>query len=113
MRNEFIQHARNVFDRAVQILPRIDQLWYKYVYMEEMVGDMPKCRAVWERWMQWLPDDNAWTAYAKFETRCQQFERAEEVTRRYVNSYPSARAFLRFAKWAEFDLKKVPLAREI
>jgi hypothetical protein len=29
-----------------RILPRIDQLWYKYCYMEEMVGDMPKCRAV-------------------------------------------------------------------
>jgi crooked neck len=113
MRNEFINHARNIFDRAVQILPRIDQLWYKYCYMEEMVGDMPKCRAVWERWMKWMPDDNAWTSYAKFETRCQQYDRAEQVMRRYVNEYPSARAFLRFAKWAEFDLKKVPLAREI
>jgi crooked neck len=113
MRNEFINHARNIFDRAVQILPRVDQLWYKYCYMEEMVGDMPKCRAVWERWMKWMPDDNAWTSYAKFETRCQQYDRAEQVMRRYVNEYPSARAFLRFAKWAEFDLKKVPLAREI
>mmetsp|Transcript_24254 Transcript_24254/g.35941 ORF Transcript_24254/g.35941 Transcript_24254/m.35941 type:complete len:693 (+) Transcript_24254:123-2201(+) len=113
MRNEFINHARNIFDRAVQILPRVDQLWYKYVYMEEMVGDMPKCRAVWERWMKWLPDDNAWTSYAKFETRCKQLEKAENVMRRCVNEYPSARAFLRFAKWAEFDLGKVPLAREI
>lgn len=113
MRNEFINHARNIFDRAVQILPRIDQLWYKYCYMEEMVGDMPKCRAVWERWMKWMPDDNAWTSYARFETRCQQYDRAEQVMRRYVNEYPSARAFLRFAKWAEFDLKKVQLAREI
>ena len=113
MRNEFINHARNIFDRAVQILPRVDQLWYKYCYMEEMVGDMPKCRAVWERWMKWMPDDNAWTSYAKFETRCQQYDRAEQVMRRYVNDYPSPRAFLRFAKWAEFDLKKVSLAREI
>mmetsp|Transcript_17721 Transcript_17721/g.26883 ORF Transcript_17721/g.26883 Transcript_17721/m.26883 type:complete len:692 (-) Transcript_17721:3304-5379(-) len=113
MRNEFINHARNIFDRAVQILPRVDQLWYKYVYLEEMVGDMPKCRAVWERWMKWLPDDNAWTSYAKFETRCKQLDKAENVMRRYVNEYPSARAFLRFAKWAEFNLGEVNLAREI
>jgi crooked neck len=113
MKNEFLNHARNIFDRAVQILPRIDQLWYKYCFLEEMVGDMPKCRAVWERWMKWMPDDNAWTSYARFEMRCNQHDRAEKVMRRYVNEYPSARAFLRFAKWAEFDLKKIPLAREI
>ena len=38
--------------------------------MEELVRDIPKCRAVFERWMKWMPDDNAWTAYARFETRC-------------------------------------------
>lgn len=29
MRNRFINHARNVWDRAVTLLPRVDQLWYK------------------------------------------------------------------------------------
>lgn len=29
MRHRFINHARNVWDRAVTLLPRIDQLWYK------------------------------------------------------------------------------------
>jgi hypothetical protein len=29
MRHRFINHARNVWDRAVSLLPRIDQLWYK------------------------------------------------------------------------------------
>lgn len=113
MRNEFINHARNVFDRAVQILPRVDFLWYKYVYMEEMVGDIPKCRAVFERWMKWMPDDNAWTSFARFETRCGYIDRAEGVMRRYVNAYPSARSFLKFAKWAEYEAKNVPLARTI
>jgi len=67
MRNAFVNHARNVLDQAIQIFPRIDFLWYKYVYMEEMVGDMPKCRAVFERWMKWAPDDNGWLSYARFE----------------------------------------------
>jgi hypothetical protein len=31
MKNKFINHARNVWDRAVVLLPRVDQLWYKYV----------------------------------------------------------------------------------
>lgn len=113
MRNECINHARNILDRAVQLLPRVDFLWYKYVYMEELVRDIPKCRAVFERWMKWMPDDNAWMSYARFETRCGNMDRAEAVMRRYVNTYPSAKAFLKFAKWAEYEAKHVELARTI
>ena len=113
MRNECINHARNILDRAVQLLPRVDFLWYKYVYMEELVRDIPKCRAVFERWMKWMPDDNAWISYARFETRCGNMDRAEAVMRRYVNAYPSAKAFLKFAKWAEYESKHVDLARTI
>ena len=116
MRNEFLNHARNILDRAVQLLPRTDFLWYKYVYMEELVRDIPKCRAVFERWMKWMPDDNAWTAYARFETRCgggMGYERAEAVMRRYANAYPSAKSFTKFAKWAEYEAKNVDLARTI
>ena len=113
MRNEFVNHARNILDRAVQILPRVDFLWYKYVFMEEMVGDIPKTRVVFERWMKWMPDDNGWLAYARFETRCQRLVQAKAIMERYVNAYPCTRSFLRFAKWAEFEAKDIPLAREI
>ena len=113
MRNEMVNHARNILDRAVQLLPRVDFLWYKYVYMEELVRDIPKCRAVFERWMKWMPDDNAWTAYARFETRCGSSDRAEAVMRRYVNAYPSAKSFMKFAKWAEYEAKNIDLARTI
>ncbi|KAL3921634.1 MAG: hypothetical protein SGILL_002644 [Bacillariaceae sp.] len=116
MRNEFINHARNILDRAVQLLPRVDFLWYKYVYMEELVRDIPKCRAVFERWMKWMPDDNAWLAYTRFETRVgagTPLDRAEAVMRRYVNVFPSAKAFLKFSKWAEYEAKNIDLARTI
>lgn len=113
MRNEFINRARNVLDRAVQLLPRVDFLWYKYVYMEEMVGDVPKCRAVFDRWMDWMPDDNAWMSYARFEGRCGHWDQAKEIMKRYANTYPSSKSFMRFAKWAEFEAKDVDLARTI
>jgi crooked neck len=127
MRNEFVNHARNILDRAVQLLPRVDFLWYKYVYMEELVRDVPKCRAVFERWMKWMPDDNAWLAYARFETRRGgsgggsggdgaggvSMDRAEAVMRRYVNAYPSTKAFLKFSKWAEYEARNIDLARTI
>lgn len=34
MKSKFPNHARNVWDRAVALLPRVDQFWYKYSYME-------------------------------------------------------------------------------
>jgi hypothetical protein len=27
MKNKFINHARNIWDRAVTLLPRVDQFW--------------------------------------------------------------------------------------
>ena len=116
MRNEFVNRARNVLDRAVQLLPRVDFLWYKYVYMEEMVGtggDVSKCRAVFERWMEWMPDDNAWMSYARFEGRGGHWDQAKAIMRRYANAYPSTRSFLRFAKWAEYEASDVDLARTV
>ncbi len=38
MKHKFVNHARNVWDRAVTLHPRVDQLWYKYSYMEEVGG---------------------------------------------------------------------------
>lgn len=39
-RNRQINHARNIWDRALTILPRANQFWYKYTYMEEMLGNI-------------------------------------------------------------------------
>ena len=43
MKTRNINHARNLLDRAVTILPRVDKLWYKYVYMEETLGNVAVC----------------------------------------------------------------------
>ncbi len=49
MRHRFVNHARNVWDRAVSLLPRVDQFWYKYVHMEEMLGNVAAARQVGQR----------------------------------------------------------------
>ena len=36
---------------AVTLLPRVDQFWYKYTYMEEMVENYAVARTIFERWM--------------------------------------------------------------
>lgn len=46
MRNRQVNHARNLWDRAVTILPRVAQFWYKYTYMEEMLENIAGARQV-------------------------------------------------------------------
>ena len=75
MKARNISHARNLFDRAVTLLPRIDQIWYKYVFLEELLGNVAGARQVFERWMQWEPDEKAWSAYIKLEVRYNEFDR--------------------------------------
>ena len=58
MTHKNVNHARNVWDRAVSLLPRVDQFWYKYIHMEEMMGQIANARAIFERWMDWEPDHN-------------------------------------------------------
>ena len=68
MKHLFLNH-RNVWDRTVSLLPRIDQLWYNFIHMEEMLGNVAGARQVFERWMNWEPDHHGWAAYIKFELR--------------------------------------------
>ncbi|CAN8098958.1 unnamed protein product [Discula destructiva] len=95
-----IQHARNLLDRSVTLLPRVDKMWYKYVYVQEGLGDIPACRQVFERWMDWQPDERAWSAYIHFERRYQEFENARNIFHRFVTVHPEPRNWL---KWTKFE----------
>ena len=89
-------HARNLLDRAVTILPRVDKLWYKYVHMEETLGNVEGARSVFERWMQWEPEEAAWSSYIKLEKRHGEFERARAIFERFTIVHPEAKNWI---KW--------------
>lgn len=95
-----ISHARNLFDRAVTLLPRIDQVWYKYVFLEELLGNVAGARQVFERWMAWEPNEKAWSAYIKMEVRYQELDRASKLYERLINCHPEPKHFV---KWAKFE----------
>lgn len=101
MRNKQVNHARNLWDRAVTILPRANQFWYKYTYMEEMLHHIPGCRAVFERWMEWEPDEQPWLTYIKFELRYKELDRARQIYERFVFVHPDIKNWIRFARFEE------------
>ncbi|KAM0849997.1 hypothetical protein ACQ4PT_053392 [Festuca glaucescens] len=102
MRNGSVSHARNVWDRAVALLPRVDQLWSKYAHMEELLGAYANARQVFDRWMAWHPGTNGWDAYIMFETRYGETERTRAIYERLVDEHPLPDAFKRYA---EFETK--------
>jgi len=57
---------------------------YKYAYMEEMLGNVAGCRQVFERWMEWEPDEQAWHSYINFELRYKEVDRARQIHEKYI-----------------------------
>jgi crooked neck len=88
MRHKHIQSARNVWERACKHMPRVDQFWYKYALMEEMLGNVAEVRQIFEDWMTWQPKEHSWNAYLKFEQRQGQIENCRQILERYIDSNP-------------------------
>ncbi|KAF9054927.1 hypothetical protein BDP27DRAFT_1345134 [Rhodocollybia butyracea] len=103
LKNRNVQHARNLFDRAVTLLPRVDQLWYKYVYLEELLQNVPGARQ---------PDDKAWQAYIKMEERYGELDRASAIYERWIAVRPEPRVWVKWGKYEE-ERQKLDKAREV
>jgi crooked neck len=99
MKNKFVNHARNVWERAIYYLPREDQFWFKYAYMEELIGEYAKARDIFARWMEWGPGEKAWMAYIKFEERMGEPENAKRVLYNYLEAYPHLDTYIKVAKF--------------
>ncbi|CAG9859202.1 unnamed protein product [Phyllotreta striolata] len=101
MRNRQVNHARNLWDRATVLLPRVNQFWYKYTYMEEMLENVAGARAVFERWMDWQPDEQAWQTYINFELRYKEIDRARQIYERFVITHPEVKHWIKYARFEE------------
>lgn len=101
MRCRQVNHARNLWDRAITIMPRVSQFWYKYTYMEEMLGNIAGCRQVFERWMEWHPDEQAWQTFINFELRYKEVDRARSIYERLVYTHPDVKHWIKFARFEE------------
>ena len=106
MRNKFINRARNVWDRAVVLLPRVDQLWYKYALMEEHLKNYDNARKIFDRWMEWIPDEKGWMSYIKLEMRSKgskndKIIRSRKIYDKYIKAYKNEKSYIKYAKWEQ------------
>uniref|UniRef100_A0A673B4Y0 Crooked neck pre-mRNA splicing factor 1 n=1 Tax=Sphaeramia orbicularis TaxID=375764 RepID=A0A673B4Y0_9TELE len=105
MKSRQVNHARNIWDRAITILPRVNQFWYKYTYMEEMLGNVAGCRQVFERWMEWEPDEQAWHSYINFELRYKEVDKARTIYEKYILLSLTFINLKNWIKYARFEEK--------
>uniref|UniRef100_A0A0E0AAB8 Pre-mRNA-splicing factor Syf1-like N-terminal HAT-repeats domain-containing protein n=1 Tax=Oryza glumipatula TaxID=40148 RepID=A0A0E0AAB8_9ORYZ len=96
MPNAESAYEPNVCDRAVSLLPWVDQdqLWYKYIHMEQVLGAVANARKVFELWMAWRPDAAGWNSYIKFELRYGEIERVRAIFERFVAEHPQPHTFI-------------------
>lgn len=92
----------------VAVFPRVSQLWYKYIHMEEMLGNFSGARQIFDRWMQWNPDTETWLSYVRFELRYEEIERARSIFEKLVQCHNKVSAWVRYA---EFEKKNGEVAK--
>lgn len=55
-------------------------------------------RAVFERWMEWEPPEQAWLTYIKFELRYHEVDRARKIYNNFVMVHPDVTNWIRYAR---------------
>lgn len=55
-------------------------------------------RQVFERWMEWHPEEQAWSTYINFEMRYKEIQRAREIYSRFVSCSPQVKNWIKYAK---------------
>lgn len=48
------------------------------------MGNPAGCRQVFERWMEWEPEEQAWHSYINFELRYKEVDKARTIYERYI-----------------------------
>ena len=69
--------------------------------MEEVLGNNDRVRAIFEDWMTWIPTENAWNAFLKFEERMGDNERCRSILEKYIDAFPAVNSYIKAAKFEE------------
>jgi len=80
--------------------------------MEELLGNIPGCRHVFERWMAWEPEEQPWLTYINFEMRYKEVDRARLVYAKFVSVHSEVKNWIKFAKFEERN-GSIEKAREV
>ena len=72
------------------LLPFINVCW-KRTKTNKIVCNHTGARQVFERWMEWEPEEQAWHSYINFELRYKELDRARHIYERFVMVHPEVK----------------------
>ncbi|KAF6134470.1 hypothetical protein GIB67_034884 [Kingdonia uniflora] len=74
-----IKDARKILGNAIGRAPK-DKIFKKYIEIELQLGNIDRCRTLYEKYLQWAPQNcYAWTKYAELEISLSETDRARGI----------------------------------
>lgn len=102
IRHKQFNYARNIYERAITLLPRYDEFWLKYAQLEISLSNFENARKIFQRWLAWEPPAHAFLTFVEFETKIKEYSRARSVFERLLIIHPFPESYLRYA---DFEIK--------
>ncbi|KAB1199460.1 Crooked neck-like protein 1 [Morella rubra] len=106
LRYNEVERARQIFERFVQCHPKVSA-WIRYAKFEMKNGEVARGRNVYERAVEKLADDEEaeqlFVAFAEFEERCKETERARCIYKFALDHIPKGRAEDLYRKFVAFE----------
>ncbi|KAL5993549.1 Crooked neck-like protein 1 [Asimina triloba] len=106
LRYNEVDRARAVFERFVQCHPKVAS-WIRLAKFEMKNGEVARARAIYERAVELMVDDEEaeqlFVAFAWFEERCKETERARCIYKYALDHIPKGRAEDLYRKFVAFE----------
>ncbi|XP_074567054.1 uncharacterized protein LOC141823689 [Curcuma longa] len=79
IRQRNLKAARQILGNAIGMAPK-DKIFKQYIEIELQLGNVTRCRALYEKYLEWAPANcYAWCKYAEFERTLNETERARAL----------------------------------
>ncbi|XP_077227697.1 crooked neck protein, putative / cell cycle protein [Tasmannia lanceolata] len=106
LRYNEVERARALHERFVECHPKV-AAWIRYAKFEMKNGEVARCRNCYERAVERLADDEEaeqlFVAFAEFEERCKETERARCIYKYALDHIPKGRAEDLYRKFVAFE----------
>ncbi|SAM06419.1 hypothetical protein [Absidia glauca] len=98
--------ARAIYERFVSVHPE-PKNWIKWAKFEEEHNDLDKCREIYTEAIQYLGDDKldqkVLVAFAKFETKMKEYERARVLYKYGLDRLPKSKSESLYNQYTNFE----------
>ncbi|KAI9594755.1 hypothetical protein BDF19DRAFT_471519 [Syncephalis fuscata] len=106
MRYEEEDRARAIYRRFVQVHP-VTKNWLKWVKFEEDLSNVDQVREIFDNAFQFLGDDHMdqklVIAFAKFETKQREYERARSIYKYALERMPKSKSEALYKQYTQFE----------